>query len=148
MILMKARVICLFAAVLSGICLAPAQNSEVHSSAAKSGSDHLQTATKPLTPKSAMPSRHKSSIAVPKAGTKSANTNAELARLERQSNKAAAPKSGSAAAAKSGSPKAYGTSAQKRDVIDFKYQKPVGGTQAATPSAHTPNSSTPRVKKN
>jgi hypothetical protein len=61
------KVICLFVAIAGGLCLATAQSSQVGSSSAKRGADPLQTATKPLTPKSAMPPQRKSPVVAPKA---------------------------------------------------------------------------------
>ncbi len=85
--MMKCRVACLVATVAAEICLATAQSSKTHSSSAKPDSDRMQAATKPITPKSAMPAKRKSSIA-PSASQGSGNANAELTRLERQPIKA------------------------------------------------------------
>lgn len=118
--MMKYRVVCLFVAVAASIGLATAQNSQVHSSSAKSGPDPLQTATKPLTPKSAMSPQHKSSATVPSAPT-TRKTNAELSRLERQNIKAG----GSKKAAKAPSvPKPAGPSNGSGSGINSTYQKP------------------------
>jgi hypothetical protein len=145
--MMKYRVVCLFVTVAAGICLATAQNSQVRSSSTKSGPDSLQTATKPLTPKSAMPVHPKSSAA-PAVSTSGQKTSTELTHLERQNIKAQSPKSGSTGPAKSASvPKPTQTSASGSG-IDFKYQKPVGGMTASTPGANSKASGTPRVKKN
>jgi hypothetical protein len=92
-----------------------------------------------------MPTHRKSSIAPnpPKSGS---NTTAELIHLEQQNIKAPASKSGTAGAMKE-TPKATGTSARSTSGIDFKYQKPVGGRQAANSSANSKSSGTPRVTK-
>jgi hypothetical protein len=145
-IMMKCRVFSLCVAVAASISLATAQVAPVRSSSTKAGADPVQNATKPLTPKSAMPPQRKSSLVTPKA-TSGGNTNTELTRLERQPIKAGTPKSGSAGPAK-GAPVAKSTTASAAGSgINFRYQKPVGGTQASTPDALTPNSGTPRVKK-
>lgn len=67
------------------ISVAAAQNSQVPSFPAKSGPDAMNTAIKPLTPKSAMPIHRKSSIGVPNVSKSGSSTNAELSRLERTS---------------------------------------------------------------
>jgi|HubBroStandDraft_6_1064221.scaffolds.fasta_scaffold00039_47 hypothetical protein len=140
------KVICLFVAIAGGLCLATAQSSQVGSSSAKRGADPLQTATKPLTPKSAMPPQRKSPVVAPKASAGTAKTDLELTHLERQNIKAPSAKTSSAAKGVS-VPKSASPSAGSSG-IDFKYQKPAGGKQAATPEAHSANSATPRVKKN
>jgi hypothetical protein len=147
--MMKYRLVCLFVTMAAGICLAPAQNSNVRASSAKPGPDPLQAATKPLTPKSAMPSHRKSSVAMPPASTSGKNTTADLTRMERQNGKASGSKSGDKGPAKGSSVrKSADTSAGSGSGINFKYQKPVGGLKASTPGANSANSSTPRVKKN
>jgi len=66
------------------VCLAAAQNSAKRASSTKSSPDPAHTAaTKPLTPKSAMPQPHKSTV-VPPPSTSVRSTNAELNHLERQ----------------------------------------------------------------
>jgi hypothetical protein len=145
--MMKYRVVCLFVTFAAGICLATAQDSQVRSASPKSGPDPLQTATKPLTPKSAMPPQRKSSAAVPNPATANHNTTAELTHLERQNIKAPSAKSNSTGPAKS-APKSAGTSAANGSGINFKYQKPAGGTQAPNPGANARSSGAPRVKKN
>jgi hypothetical protein len=142
---MKYRVVCWFVAAAALICLATAQNSQVRASSAKAGPDPLQTATKPLTPKSAMPAQRKSSVAEPIASTSSRNTTAELTHLERQNIKAGGSKSGAGPAKSASAPKSANTSAG-RSGIDFKYQKPVGGVRAATPDAHAANKGRPVEK--
>jgi hypothetical protein len=102
------------------ICLASAQNSKVGSPAATSGADPLKTVTQPLTPKSAMAPRPKSSVAVPKASTSGRDTKAELNRLERQGIKTG----GNKGASKANSVKPAGTSSGSGSGINFSYQKP------------------------
>jgi hypothetical protein len=143
---MKYKVVGLLT-VLAGISLATAQNSQVHSASAKSGTDPLQNATKPLTPKSAMPSPHKSSPLAPNASTGAQKTDTELSRLEHQNIKAPSAKSGTTVPAKSASVRAASTSAGHGSGINFKYQKPAGGMQADPPGARSPNSAAPRVTK-
>jgi hypothetical protein len=146
--MMKYRVVCLFVALSVSSCLAAAQSSQGRSSSAKPGQDPLRTATKPLTPKSAMPAHRKSSGAIPKGSASSRNTSAELAHLERQEIKTPRSKSASAGATKGASgSKSTDTAAASGAGINFKYQKPVGGKQASKPDAHSANSSTPRVTK-
>jgi hypothetical protein len=149
---MMNRVVCLLVTVAAAICLASAQSSAhktpVGSPSAKSGADSLTNATKPLTPKSAMPAHRKSSVAVPNPSKGSRNTSAELTHLERQNTKAGASKSGNTPTAKSAPVKSAEKSAGSDSGINFKYQKPAGGLKASTPDARSPNSSTPRVKKN
>jgi len=149
--MMNHRVVCLLVTAAAGICLATAQSSahkpQVGSSSAKSAADSLTAATKPLTPKSAMPARRKSSLVVPNT-SKSRNTTAELTHLEQQNPKTGASKSGNTPTAKAAPAKSADKSAGSDSGINFKYQKPAGGLKASTPDAHSPNSSTPRVKKN
>jgi hypothetical protein len=143
--MMKLRVACLLVTVGALICLAPAQETQAHSTSAsaKSTPDPLQAATKPLSPKSAMPAPRKPAPAIPpKGGT---NTTAELTHLEQQNVKAGGPKS-NAAPAKAAPLKSADSSAGNG--INFKYEKPAGGMKATTPNANTKNSNTPRVKKN
>jgi hypothetical protein len=148
----KFRVVCFFVTIAFGICLATAQNSTTRSSSsARPGSDPIKAATKPLTPKSAMPPQHKSGTAapVPHNTTKGRAADAELTRLEHQNLKVKGSTTGNPPAPNHAtSRKPSATSAQKGSGIDFKYQKPVGGTQAAKPAARSANSSTPRVQKN
>jgi hypothetical protein len=149
--MIKHRVVCLFVTVAAGICLATAQTSNQNSqgsASAKSGGDPLKTATKPLTPKSAMPAPRKSSVAVPNTSKSGRNTTAELTHLERQNGKAGGSKSGTTPPAKGASVKPADKSAGSSSGINFKYQKPAGGLKAATPGPHSANSGTPRVKKN
>jgi hypothetical protein len=141
---MKFRIARLLVTLAAGVSLATAQNSQARSSPAKK--DPLQTATKPLTPKSAMPAQHKSTAAVPHTAKNGGNTTAELSRLERQNAKGGKVKSTSPAKSAS-APKTAGTPAANDSKINFKYQKPVGGLKATTPNANAKNSSTPRVTK-
>ena len=144
--MMKCRMVCL-SVVLALLGLAPAQSSQARSSSAKSGSaksgsaksssDPLTTSTKPLTPKSAMPSHRKGAVATPKAAASTSRTTAQLGHLERQNSQAVNSKSGSASPAKA--PVKSAASSGSSSKIDFKYQKPADG-QKAPPSA----TSTPR----
>jgi hypothetical protein len=143
---MKYKIVCLLT-MLAGICLATAQNSQVHSASPKAGADPLQNATKPLTPKSAMPSPHKSAPLAPNASTGGQKTDAELSRLEHQNIKAPGAKGSTAVPAKSASIKTAGTSAGHGSGINFKYQKPAGGMQADPPGARSANSASSRVTK-
>jgi len=137
-------------AFAASVTLSMAQGTQVRASSAKSGPDPLQNVTKPITPKSAMPPQHKSAPVAPMPA-ETGRMNAELTHLERQPIKAETPTStnGNAKATK-GVPlvKSANASAGNGSGINFKYQKPVGGMQATVPNAQTPNSSTPRVKKN
>ena len=147
--MMKYRVVYLCAAVATLTCLATAQSSQVRSSStsAKRDPDSLQNATKPLTPKSAMPAQHKSSAAPLNAPKSGGNTSAELTRLERQPVKADGSSRDPKEAAKPPAvPKPGGTSASGPG-INYKYQKPAGGLTATTPNANSKNSSVPRVTK-
>lgn len=147
LLMVKNRVLSLCMAFAASVTLSMAQGTQVRSSSAKAGADPLQNVTKPLTPKSAMPPQRKSTPVAPMPAG-SAKTNSELTRLERQPVKAETPKSGVKAAKTAPLVKSANASAGTGPGINFKYQKPVGGMQAATPNAQTPNSSTPRVKKN
>jgi cytoskeletal protein RodZ len=141
------RVAGLIVTVTAAICLATAQSSQLPSSSGKSSPNPLHASTKPLTPKSAMPTSRKASGAT--QNTSKSSTTAELVRLEQPPNKAAASKSGTTAPGKPAPiAKSTGTSDGKNSGINFKYQKPVGGLQATPPGARSANSSKPRVKKN
>jgi hypothetical protein len=145
--MMKYRVVCLFITVAALVALATAQNTQARSSSAKSGPDPLQTATKPLTPKSAITPHRKSSVALP--ATNDRNTTAELTRMERQNVKAGDSKSVSVPSAQRVSPvKSADTSAGNGSGINFKYKKPAGGLRASTPDAQSANSGRPVTKKN
>lgn len=142
---MKRRVVYLFLTAAIWTCMATAQSSPGRSSSAKATPDPLQSATKPLTPKSAMPAQHKSSAVAPNPSGR--NTTAELTHLEQQNIKSGSSNS-SKGSAKSVPPlKPAGTSGSGPG-IDFKYQKPVGGMKATKPNANAPNSNKPRVQKN
>src|SRR6266446_7387394 len=130
----KRTIICLLVSVPAWICLATAQDahiksSQVKSSSTKSSAASHATATKPLTPKSAMPAPHKSSAVVPKPSKSSANTSAALTHLEQQNSKAPGVKSGTPPAPKVAStPK----SAVSNSDINFQYQKPKTNTTNPT----------------
>jgi hypothetical protein len=146
---MKYRVAILFVTVAAGICVATAQSSQAQAATPKSKPDPMLAATKPLTPKSAMPAKSKSSVAAPTASQNAAKTNAELTHLERQPIKAGASDNSKAGAAKGASaPKPAGTANANGSGINFTYEKPKSGMQAAKPDAHAPNSTKPRVTKN
>ena len=144
--MMKLRIACLFVTVAASISLATAQNSGGRSSSAKAGRDPLQTAIKPLTPKSVTTPTRKSSVAVPRA-SKGSNAAAELTHLERQNIKAGSKSRGAGPAKGISAPKSAGTTARTGSGINFKYEKPVGGMTATKPDARAANSSTPRVTK-
>jgi hypothetical protein len=143
----KYRIACWFITLAASTCLSLAQSSQVGASSAKPGPDPLQTATKPLTPKSAMPPQRKPSAEVPSAAS-SRKTSTELARLERQNNSAVTSSSDARSAKGPSVPKSADPSAAQDPPINFKYKKPAGGMQAAKPDANSKNSATPRVKKN
>lgn len=103
---------------------ATAQNS-TSASSSKSGADSVKAATKPLTPRSAMPAAHKGSAALPKRGTN--NTNAELTQLER-GHGAAVPKDSATAKV---APYKSARSSASGPKIDYKYEKPAGGKGTA-----------------
>jgi len=146
---MKHKTIFLFLALAAMIGVATAQSSQGHSlSGSKSGAD---PATKPLSPKSAMPAQHKSSVPAPVASSAKGSTTSELNHLEHQNPHAT---KGSATRAKStpapkpaAQPKSTETSTAKGSGVNFKYQKPKGGMQAETPDPNSANSKTSRVKK-
>jgi hypothetical protein len=141
----KYKAICL-SIMLSGLIgMASAQKSQVHSPTAKPD-PNLTAATKPLTPKSAMPpAKSSSSPAMPATTKSNANANKELSHLERQDIHAGgANKSGAAKSASTPKPAA----AAKDSGINATYEKPKAGRQAATPGAHSANSTKPRVTKN
>jgi len=109
--------------VAASLCLATAQNSKPGASAT-AGPDPLKTATKPLTPKSAIASPHKSSTAAPLASTNTQKTNAELRRLERQGVKTAGPSKTTPGAAKAAPAKPATASPRSDSGINAPYQKP------------------------
>jgi len=129
---------------LGASLLAGAQNSHPGASSGKSTPDPGRAATKPLTPKSAMPAPHKSAAAAPSAGSSNQKTNQELTRLERQN--AGAP-SGKSKTTKSPSVKSGDPSSSRNPAINATYQKPAGGMRATTPAPNTKNPSVPRVNK-
>ena len=139
---MKYSLVCwsIAAAALIGVG-AVAQNSQVHSPTAKSDQD-LHAASKPLTPKSAMPSKRTSSSAVPKASKSDGNATAELTHLERQDTKGGGSTSGAAKGVSAPKPAA----AASGSGINFKYQPPKGGEKASRGDARSANSQKPRVK--
>jgi hypothetical protein len=141
----KYKVACWFTVIAACTCFATAQSSSTRLSAPPPV-DPLKTATKPLTPKSAAPVHHKSSLVLPQNGKE--NTNAQLSRLEKQKIALSdTPKSASPTAPKTTSKKSADTSNGSGPAIDYTYQKPAGGKQADTPNARTPNATTPRVTK-
>jgi len=121
--MMKCR-IRILVTVAALIGLATSQNAKVGLSSAASAQDPLKTATKPLTPKSAIQPRSRSSAPLPNASTNSRKTNAELARLERQSTKTGGSKGGNTGAAKAASIKPLGNPSKSGSGINSSYQKP------------------------
>ena len=121
--MMKCRIFLLLGTLGALICLASGQTSKVGSSSAKSATD-LKSVTKPLTPKSAMPPEHKSSLSAPAVSTNQRNTSTELTRLERQGLKPAAAKSSKTGAAKSSPVKPLSPSSGNGSGINSSYQKP------------------------
>lgn len=145
---MKYKVACCFATAAAWSCLAMAQNSQTHLSTAKSAPDPLKAATKPITEKSATtPVHHKSSVVLPTPAG-SANTSTELGRVEGEKVSTKGQTSGGTALKNTSSSKTANPTGGSAPGINYKYQKPAGGTQANTPNAHMANSSVPRVKKN
>lgn len=132
--MMKYRIVCLLVAVAAFSSLSPAQNSQPRSSSATAGSGALKTATKPLTPKSAMPAHRKAATVAPKATGTMNTTTAQLNHLERQNNKANSPKNPGAAPGKDTTLKSGSAPAGKSSGIDFKYQKPAGAQKGTTRS--------------
>ncbi|MGD0270006.1 MAG: hypothetical protein ABSB14_13155 [Candidatus Sulfotelmatobacter sp.] len=143
--MVKCKAIYLLVTVAFFIGVAPAQKSQVHSSTAKSNADY-SAATKPLTPKSAMPAKHSSSSAMPPASKRNVDANKELTHLERPQVRAGVSSKTGASAAKSSSPKP--AAAAKDSGINATYEKPKPGMQASRPDAHAANSIKPRVTKN
>lgn len=116
------------------------------SSGSESGKDPIKSATKPLTPKSAMPEQRKLAAVVPPAT--GAHTSSELGRMERSSVRASNSKpEGSSAAKVPSITKSSGTAPSQSQSMNFKYQKPAGGTQASAPNARAANSTKPRVNQ-
>jgi hypothetical protein len=109
----------------AGVGLAAAQNAPLHSSSTKQSTHTQTTAAKPLTPKSAMPSAHKSSVVPPNAAKTTSNSSAELARLERQNLQSA----GKSSDGKTAKPRPAQVPSQRQSAasgpgINFPYQKP------------------------
>jgi hypothetical protein len=111
---------------------------------AKPGKDPLKSATKPLTPKSAIPVPHKSAPVIPPAT--GVHTSSDLTRLERTSISGSSSKGTGASPAKA-PPIGKSSDTTPSQTMNFKYQKPVGGTQASAPNARAANSSKPRVNQ-
>jgi hypothetical protein len=118
------KVLFLFATVIAGLSLAAGQSSKVHATSANTGPDPTKVATKPLTPKSAMPKGKSSTVApatsAPKTGSK---TDAELSRLERQPIKPANPNTNKSAVKNPAAPKPVPANASGSG-INATYQKP------------------------
>jgi hypothetical protein len=128
----KYRIVFLFAAAAAITSLLPGQSSKPHSSSA-TGTGSLNATTKPLTPKSAMPSHRKAVTTAPRV-TNTTNTTAQLAHLERQNGKASSPKSPGTAPGKDATLKSGSTPVGKSSGIDFKYQKPKTTTGSKGPN--------------
>ncbi|HVI08655.1 MAG TPA: hypothetical protein VND65_10210 [Candidatus Binatia bacterium] len=127
------------------IGVAAAQSTQTHSSvnsSGKSGPDPLQTATKPLTPKSAMPAPRKTAPAAPSTRS-NAKAGAELSRMERTNIKA----SNAASSTTKAPPVQASSGARPNPPIIYTYQQPTGGVKATTPAANSANSRVPRVTK-
>jgi hypothetical protein len=139
----NSRIVFLLITAASMTVLCVAQSTKPLSSPAKTAKDPLVNATKPITPKSAMPDHRKSPGALPAASGK--NTSAELTHLENQKistkNVSNGPGKGAPGT------KLAETSEPGGPAINYKYQKPVGGKQATMPDANARSSSN-RVKKN
>ena len=146
--MMKYRMICCAVTAAALIGPAAAQSSSVHSSLPKSTastSSAHPTTSKPLTPKSAMPAPHKSSVAKPGSSGGTVKANGELNHLERQNIKATPAKSTTPAPSKT--PKSSESSSGNGSGINATYQKPVGGLRATTPDANSANGNKARVTK-
>jgi hypothetical protein len=139
----KRRIVCWFVTVIAGVGLAAAQDSKAASG--KATPDPGKAATKPLTPKSAMPQPHKSTAVVPNASS-SGRTTAELNHLAQQPIKSSSAKN-SAAGARVAPVKSANASAGSGPKINATYRKPVGGVTAINSAGNARNSSTPRVNK-
>jgi len=126
---------------------AAAQGSNAPSSLTKSASStsnaHRAT-NKPLTPKSSMPTPHKSSVAAPGSSGSTVKANGELTHLERQNVKAT-PAKNTLAPAKT--PKSSESASGNGSGINGTYQKPAGGLRATTPDANSANGNKARVTK-
>jgi hypothetical protein len=143
----NSRIVTLLITAASMTALCIAQSTKPLSAPAKNAKDPLVNATKPITPKSAMPAHPKSATVLPPTTGK--NTTAELAHVENQkvSSGRASNLSNGSGQSEPGTKRAV-ASAASGPPIDYKYQKPAGGKQAVSPDANVKNSSTPRVKKN
>lgn len=119
--MMKCMAVLLLVTIASLLGPATAQNSQKLSSSGKPNSGSEHTATKPITPKSAMPTARTSSSVVPPGSTRGKNTNAELTRLERQQIK---PENQKKTAKPAPAPKPAGTAKGNGSGINFAYQKP------------------------
>jgi hypothetical protein len=106
--------------ILAAVGLTAAQSTQTKP-LVKSDVSSRPPATKPLTPKSAMPAPHKSSTGVPKVTATGAHNSAELARLEQQNKKPPAAKNTSA---RQGSVLPASKSTPPNPAINFQYQKP------------------------
>jgi hypothetical protein len=124
--MMNHRVVCRFVVASALISAAAGQNPQVRSFPAKSASDAMNPAIKPLTPKSAMPAHRKSSIGVPNATKGGPSSRAELSRLERTSIKPVRSNSGAmkSAPVKQAPAKAAGAPSARGSGINATYQKP------------------------
>ena len=122
--MIKHKVLYVFATVIAGLSLAAGQSSKVHTTSANTGPNPTKVATKPLTPKSAMP-KGKSSTAAPATSTPktASKTDAELSRLERQPIKAANPNANKAAVKSPAVSKPVAANANGSG-INSTYQKP------------------------
>ena len=139
----KYKAVYLLMTVAFFIGVAPAQ--KAHTSTAGSKADY-GAATKPLTPKSAMPAKHSSS-SLPPATKRSVEANKELTHLEQPRIRSGASSKSAASPAKSlSTPKPVAS--QKDSGINATYEKPKVGMQASRPDAHAANSTKPRVNKN
>jgi hypothetical protein len=122
--MMKRKIVFWFVAGAAVVGMATAQNPKVGASSSKAGTDPLKTATKPLTPKTAIAPRSKTSGSISTSSANSQRTNAELTRLERQSVKAGSSKGGNAGTAKAAPVKSAKTSSPSGSGINASYQKP------------------------
>jgi hypothetical protein len=136
---MKFKILLLLVAAAACTSLLQGQSSKPHSTSTGSTSGTASlNATKPLTPKSAMPSHRKAAVAAPRARN-NANTTAQLTQLERQNSKANSLKSTGTAPAKPVTLKSGSGPTEKNSGIDFKYQKPKTTTGSKGPN---PNDAT------
>lgn len=122
--MMRHSVAYLLVTAATVVGLATAQSSQVRSSSSKSVADPIQSATKPLTPKSAMPAHRKASVVAPTPPPSSEKTTAELNHLEHQNIKTGSAASGSSKAPKSVVVKPAARSSANGSGINATYQKP------------------------